>query len=191
MKKESIHTMTIRFVMMITMLMMFCVNANAQTGVVRKSAKTETVDGKKYYIHTVEKGQTLYAIAKAYDMTVNDVLVENPDALNGIKPGQVLRIPYQKQTGTTTVTPVPTDTAKYELHKVEAGETIYGICKKYNTTEAVLNSLNPDLKNGLKVGQEIKIPGAVSSTSTTTVTNVVTTAIDTSFKIVRKDVYNI
>src|SRR5438105_1577806 len=59
---------------------------------VTKSKKIETVDNKKYYMHTVEKGQTLYAIAKEYSTTVNDIILENPDAIDGISPGQVLRI---------------------------------------------------------------------------------------------------
>ncbi|HTL81795.1 MAG TPA: LysM peptidoglycan-binding domain-containing protein [Bacteroidia bacterium] len=150
----------------------------------KKSTKTEVIDGKKYYLHTVEKGQTLYAIAKAYDYTVNDVLVENPDAMNGIKPGQVLKIPYTK--AVAVVTPV-VDTSTYSLHKVEQGETVYGLTKKFNVTEDELLKLNPDIKNGLKVGEEIKIP----KTASAQVTNVIPTPVDTNFVLHQKDIYNV
>lgn len=123
---------------------------------VKKSKKTEYVEGKKYYLHTVEKGQTLYAIARAYDLTVNDIIVENPDALNGIRPGQVLRIPAEKKVAPV---PVPVDTGKkYIVHKVAAGETIYGLSKKYGVSENDIYNNNPDARSGLKVGMDLKIP---------------------------------
>ncbi len=128
----------------------------AQKGEIKKSTKIETIDGKKYYDHTVEKGQTLYAIAKVYGLTVNDILLENPDALNGIKPGQVLKIPFEKPA--PVVKSNPADTT-YFIHKVESGQTVYSLAKQYNVTEESILKLNPDAKNGLKIGQDLKIPG--------------------------------
>ena len=61
-----------------------------------KSKKTEVIAGVKYYIHTVERGQTLFAIAKIYGRTVNDIVIENPESIDGIKPGQELKIPFDK-----------------------------------------------------------------------------------------------
>lgn len=160
----------------------------AQTdGGVKKSKKTEIVDGKKYYLHTVEKGQTLYAIAKAYDLAVNDILVENPDALNGIKPGQVLRIPAQKPVPVTTK-PVQKDTA-YFIHKVEPGQTLYSICKTYEVKEEAVLALNPEAKAGLKIGQELKIPGKKSATAVVVPNNTIIS--DTTFKTVKKPVYHV
>lgn len=161
-------------------------------GGVKKSKKTEVVDGRKYYVHTVEKGQTLYAIAKAYDLTVNDVLVENPDALNGIKPGQNLRIPFEKKV-TTKPLEVTKDTSKFVLHKVEAGQTLYSLAKKYNTTEQAILDLNPEAKSGLKVGMELKIP--VKNTSAVAVIPLKPDTVpgkpDTIIAGTKKDIYNI
>jgi len=50
-------------------------------------------NGKVYYLHEVEKGQTLYSIARTYKVTVDDVTRENVIASYGIAPGQVLKIP--------------------------------------------------------------------------------------------------
>jgi LysM repeat protein len=141
------------FVVMVMLLSVSCV---AQKGDVKKSTKTETIEGKKYYLHTVEKSQTLYAIAKAYDLTVNDIVVENPDALNGIKPGQVLRIPAQKPVA--VFKPVVTDTG-YFIHKVKAGETLYGIENLYKVSHEDILKLNPAAKGGIKAGEDLKIPG--------------------------------
>jgi LysM repeat protein len=44
-------------------------------------------------MHQVQKGQTLYSIARAYTVTVDMLSRENAITANGIKEGQVLRIP--------------------------------------------------------------------------------------------------
>jgi LysM repeat protein/ABC-type branched-subunit amino acid transport system substrate-binding protein len=160
----------------------------AQDGI-KKSKKTETIEGKKYYIHTVEKGQTLYAIAKTYELTVNDILLENPDAMNGIKPGQTLRIPFDKKGSITTVVVAPDTSKKFILHKVEPQQTVYSISKKYNVTELQIYDLNPDARLGLKIGQDLKIP-ITPGVVTTNPNNPDTTKKD-SVVSVMKDVYNI
>jgi LysM repeat protein/ABC-type branched-subunit amino acid transport system substrate-binding protein len=169
----------------IFLAMFFCAPVFAQKGEIKKSTKTETVEGKKYYLHTVEKGQTLYAIAKAYNLAVNDILLENPDALNGIKPGDVLKIPFEKPA--VPVKPVVNDTASF-IHKVESGQTLYSISKMYGTTEDAILKLNPTAKAGLKIGQDLKIPGkknTVPAIGTTTASGT-----DTLFLVNKKAVYN-
>jgi LysM repeat protein/ABC-type branched-subunit amino acid transport system substrate-binding protein len=183
----------IRFLFLI---LLFTANGIALTaqndGGVKKSKKTEVVDGRKYYVHTVEKGQTLYAIAKAYDLTVNDVLVENPDALNGIKPGQNLRIPFEKKTAGKPIE-ITKDTSKFVLHKVEGGQTLYSLAKKYNTTEQAILDMNPDAKSGLKVGMELKIPVKNTSAVAVIALNPDTAKAkkDSVIAGVKKEVYNI
>jgi ABC-type branched-subunit amino acid transport system substrate-binding protein/LysM repeat protein len=72
-----------------------------------KSNKTEQINGKEFYIHTVKKGQTLYMIAKAYEIDINEIIQENPQVKEGLRAGQKLRIPVAEnlesptnQTGT-------------------------------------------------------------------------------------------
>ncbi|MGL5889761.1 MAG: PBP1 and LysM peptidoglycan-binding domain-containing protein [Bacteroidia bacterium] len=137
----------------------------AQGDGIKKSKKTEIIDGKKYYLHTVEKGQTLFGIARAYGLSVNDVQVENPDALNGIKPGMVLKIPAQKPLPPVNTTPKPQtttvakDTSTF-LYTAQPGQTLYSIAQQNNTTVERLQELNPELKiSGLRAGQQIKVPG--------------------------------
>ncbi len=121
-----------------------------------KSPNTTVISGVKYYLHTVEKGQTLFAIAKGYDFSLNDIVLENPEAINGIKPGQVLKIPFKK---IKKVEPAPlVADANFSLHKAEQGQTLYSIAKQYNTTIEKLKAANPELESGLKSGQTIKIP---------------------------------
>ena len=58
------------------------------------SKEIQEFNGKNYYIHEVKQGQTVYSIAKAYGVTTDAVFDVNTFAREGIKPGQLLRIPY-------------------------------------------------------------------------------------------------
>ena len=79
-----------------------------------KSTNIKTINGKKYYIHLVEKGQSLYGISKLYGTDVNSVVVENHDAIDGIKVGQELNIPFDTSIKSVALT---IDTNKYMYHK--------------------------------------------------------------------------
>ena len=132
----------------ITLSFVLCIISfvsNSQT----KSTDIKTVNGKKYYIHKVEKGQSLYAIAKTYGMDVNSILAENDDAIDGLKNGQELKIPFESLLPKQALA---IDTNKYLYHKIAKGETVYGITKKYAIDEKKLNSYNPTLVSGLKEG---------------------------------------
>jgi len=127
------------------LLCLFSVIINAQT----KSTDVKTIGGKKYYIHKVEKGQSLYAISKTYGIDVNSILAENDDAIDGLKNGQELKIPFESLLPKQTLA---IDTNKYRYHKVVKGETVYSIIKKYSIEEKKLLSYNPSTTSGLKVG---------------------------------------
>ncbi|MBI4930097.1 MAG: ABC transporter substrate-binding protein [Bacteroidetes bacterium] len=95
----------------------------AQSPTIKKSDKIETIEGKKFYIHSVEKGQTLYSIAKTYGTTVDIVLSNNQDAIDGLKAGDKLKIPFignteaikkeiEKKEITSAQTKTPLDTTQ-------------------------------------------------------------------------------
>lgn len=94
-----------------------------QPPVIKKSDKIEIFDGKKFYIHSVEKGQTLYSIARTYSTTVDIVLANNQDAVDGLKAGDKIKIPYSGNT----------DTVKKEIEK-QSKEPIKKELSKKETT---------------------------------------------------------
>ena len=55
------------------------------------------------------------------------------------------------------------DYYKYDIKKQE---TLFSICKKFNTTEAEILNMNPFIIDGLKVGQTLMIPVKISKIST-------------------------
>jgi len=64
-----------------------------QKSTIKKSEIIENINGKDYYLHFVKQGETLFEIAKAYGITVDNLFKVNPESRGGIKPGQILKIP--------------------------------------------------------------------------------------------------
>ena len=106
-------------------------------------------NGKKYYIHTVTKGQGLFTIERLYGVQEKDILENNPEVFDGLKVGQQLKIPFVKTLQSNS---------KYKIHIIEKGQTIYSISKIYKVAVNEIFALNPELKNGYKIDQKIKIP---------------------------------
>jgi LysM repeat protein/ABC-type branched-subunit amino acid transport system substrate-binding protein len=113
---------------------------------VKISDKIEKQNGKEYYLHTVQKGESVWKIAKAYSVTSEDIFSSNPDAKKEIKPGQVLKVIVKNKK------------VEYQNHTVEKGESLYKIAKKYNVSIESITNANPDLGEKIKPGQILKIP---------------------------------
>jgi LysM repeat protein/ABC-type branched-subunit amino acid transport system substrate-binding protein len=131
--------------------------ASAQT----KSSNVQTIEGKKFYIHKVEKGQSLYAISKLYAVTLEELYVLNPELKNGSKAGQEIKVPYAGATHTSAAgsnsTATQPDSSKYLTYRITKGETVYSITRKFNLSEKQLITYNPSLAEGLKEGQLIVV----------------------------------
>jgi LysM repeat protein len=69
---------------------------------------------KVYYLHEVQKGQTLYSIAIAYKVTIYDITRANEIPPNGIYAGQVLRIPESSSLTLTEPGNIPPAQTKEE-----------------------------------------------------------------------------
>ncbi len=125
------------------------------TEVIRSQEKT-IIDGKLYYIHTVLKGQTLYSISKAYEVTQDEIKITNPqvDVLN-LKEGLAIRIPDSKLKQAAVY---PENREDFYEHEVRRGQTVYSLSKKYNVSEAVIYHYNPWAHEGIKANQTIWIP---------------------------------
>ncbi len=144
---------------------------------IHKTRSSATINGLKYYLHTVEKGQTLFAIAKFYQRDVNDIVIDNPEAIDGIKPGQILKIQIAKKKPSQLTS---NDTINYILHKVEKSQTLYSISKHYGVSIEKLRALNPELADGLKANQMLKIPSVKANPDTIATTVVTTTSVTTT-----------
>lgn len=157
-------------------------------GFAQKKESNESTSTKNFKTHKVEKGQSLYAIAKLYNVELNSIIMENPDAIDGIKTGQELKIPIAKPSSEKNDIKQqeknPASPPNSSTHKVIKGETIYAICKKYNISQEQLISLNPSLKDGLMENQLLTIkidePKKVENKNTEIKNTTTTTTLNTT-----------
>ncbi len=106
--------------------------------------------------YKVKSGDTLYSIAKKYNISVDELKELNNLKNNNITVGQVLKIksniPSEEVTGKN-------------YYIVKSGDTLYSIAKKYNTTVDEIKKLNNLKSNNLSIGMELKIKEEPSSTN--------------------------
>ena len=121
---------------------------------------TNNVQDLDIFYHTVEQGQTVYSIAKMYDVMVIDIYKLNPGSEEVIKAGQQLKIP-QKRFEEKSILNVRSDD-NYTIHVIQKDETIFSLSKKYNVNEEKILEANPGLsKATFTIGKRIRIPKTV------------------------------
>ncbi|MGB8357571.1 MAG: LysM peptidoglycan-binding domain-containing protein [Bacteroidales bacterium] len=146
--------------MLFVAMMFYPVVLPAQVPVEVSSQKI-VVEGKVYYMHQVKKGQTLYSISKAYNITVEQLAGANMIPPNGIYEGQMLKVPGsaggQRTTagvqpataGAQTAKPGATTRARqderYIYHRVTRGETLASIAGEYGISVRDLKKANKHL----------------------------------------------
>ncbi len=133
--------------------------------------------------HEVQPKETLFGIAKQYEISLEELNVANPElAETGLKAGQKIIIPTKViSNGTLSKKEIPKSESKKELvlkdkngksaaesevlktttltHEVLPSETKFGIAKQYGISIADIDTANPILENeALKAGQKIRIP---------------------------------
>jgi LysM repeat protein len=103
--KEKTESMSLtRFMPVIALMITLAVPTVASAQVpVQVSEEKVVTGGTVYYMHQVQKNQTLYSISRAYRVSIDMITSENEIPVNGIQTGQVLRIPASDQQ--TSVTP--------------------------------------------------------------------------------------
>jgi len=125
--------------------------------IINKSDDIVYILGRQYYIHTVEKGQTLFSLAKIYNVSVDQIIFINKEAINTLKSGDILRIPVIDQ----NYIPEPITKIDFKTHKVEKNESLFGISQKYNVSQDEIIKYNPQVLNGIRKGMKLKIPFVV------------------------------
>ena len=133
---------------------------------VEKSPVIVFINGKKYYVHTVKSGDTLYSIAKAYEVGENDIRECNPNVGDGLRIDQTVKIPVPAS-AIIKANAEKKRKKDYIVHKVKAGQTLYAIARDYNISVAQLREDNPSVNpQALSVGESLWIRRTAIGSST-------------------------
>lgn len=151
------------------MLMLFLLPLVSSAAI--DSVGLETIEGKRYILHKVEKGEGLYGIARIYGTTPSTLQTVNNLSNTILDLGQIIRVPFKSSNVSKTaviaessekIEPIvknpKIDKTQFTNHTVGKGETLYQIAKKYGTTVTEIRELNKIKGTSLAYRQRLKIP---------------------------------
>lgn len=124
----------------ITILTMWSVTLWGQSN---RSKVVLDIDGRNFYVHVVESGESVENIATAYSLDSGEVMQENRlTQKDTISKGRVLRIPCYERI--SRITPKRND-SRYERYAPNRGESLFGIAKEYAISLDTLLADNPSI----------------------------------------------
>lgn len=126
---------------------------------IERSTNIVFINGTKYYIHAVQAGETLYALAKAYGVSEEAITASNVSAREGLKAGERIKIPLNEAEKAQADSRSERKLKKtFSTHFVAKGETLYSIARRYEISVETVLEDNPDLDpTHLKLGERILI----------------------------------
>lgn len=129
------------------------------------------INGRKYSIHKVTSKETWTSLSKEYKTSTQALMSANPGVMD-LKTGQVINVPLTleevraEKSGPKTenepnkqITLASEDNLQVgsKYHEVKAGETLYGIAKKYGVKPSEIRSWNKMEKDQVNLGQKLII----------------------------------
>lgn len=136
------------------------------------------------FYHTIESGQTVYAIATMYGVSVDDIYKLNPGSEEGIQSGSTLRIPQKNH----LEIPSSEKADNYLYHTIQPKETLYSLSIKYNVPATRIIAANPGLSTEtFTIGKNIRIPSGKVEQQPTTVTEKKTVQSEMEYTVQKKE----
>jgi LysM repeat protein len=147
------------------------------------SVGVENLDGKKVILHKLDPKDNYYSIGRRYNVKPGDIIKFNNNA--PLKIGGIIKVPtdrsfvetikpavVKKQADTTPALPTPTaqqqpvqqptqsatnTSGATQTYKVSAGETLYAIAKRFNSTVEDITKLNNLTSTTVSPGQVLQV----------------------------------
>ena len=115
--------------------------------------------GKKYYVYTVKKGDSLFGISRDYNWNYSELQRLNPKAISPLEKGLKIYYPSdnEDQESAIQVEAIDGNIITPVSHVVKRGETVYGISRMYKIPEETIYRLNPSSKKGIREGEVLKL----------------------------------
>ncbi|MGF7216157.1 LysM repeat protein [Spirosoma lacussanchae] len=157
--------------------------ASSSEPMLTDSVGVEKKDGKRFILHRVDEGQTLFAIARRYGRSVAEIKAANPDMTDAVRYDQLVRIPLpdgalsrkqekaidkaikkeeKEQKRVAKAEPDVNkdakrtdDPARSGIHVVEPGQTLYSLAVRYGVSQDDLRRWNSLSANNVLIGQAL------------------------------------
>ncbi|HNQ12105.1 MAG TPA: LysM peptidoglycan-binding domain-containing protein [Bacteroidia bacterium] len=165
-KKKSIISVALLSLLLLT------IQTEAQQKNVVKS-----VNGTGYILHKVTPKQTWFELSRIYELSLEELMEANPGVIE-LKINQIVQIPSRKSSLAVDPNPVLKSTTeivvsndqKNKFHIVLAGESLYGISKRYNQSITDLKMWNALESDQISVGQSLVVGYIHNSSKTIDIT---------------------
>lgn len=120
---------------------------------------SSVVFSQKTIKHTVVSGESIYSIAKKYDVSESDIYELNPKSKGALlQLKTVLVIPNKKSKSKEKKEVASSKNVNKETHVVASGESLYKIAKQYDLSLDKLKELNPDINpESIQIGDKIVV----------------------------------
>jgi membrane-bound lytic murein transglycosylase D len=114
----------------------------------------------------VQRGETLFGVARRYGLSVAQLTEANPDLNSNIQPGQTIQLPSNASATRVAAHVQPASftspaqkTTKPTRYTVKRGDTLHAIAQRFDVSLTDIKAWNPDLKNNSKVraGQTVVV----------------------------------
>lgn len=158
------------FGLLIVLLLAFN-SSFAGFNIAKDSLGIDKKDGLTFILHKVDAKETFYSISRRYNVSIDEIVNNNPETKEGLRLEQVIRIPYNQEKPVQTS--VAQNSPKAErilekgtvIHTVKPSETLFSISRHYNVKIDDIKSWNNFNGNELNIGQELVIKNNASEKS--------------------------
>ncbi len=140
-------------------LILLCITTGVVYSQNLKENELVVIEGKKFILHQVRTGETVFSISKNFKVESSELTKYNPGISEGLSIGEILKIPFNEDVDLS-------DLPRYEKgdptgfieHTVKnRKETAYALSKMYGITVEEIYAYNPTVRK-FKKGMTIKIP---------------------------------
>lgn len=119
---------------------------------IEKSTEITTIGSKQYYMHHVKAGETLYSLARVYEVTEEEIKNLNPEINElGLQADMVIGIPVKVDDGYQ-------GGQGYFVYTVQESERTKSLIRRFDVSPDDFHRLNPSVGSRVFVGQKVLIP---------------------------------
>jgi LysM repeat protein len=134
------------------------INASPKFDSLFAEVKIEKIQEVIFLDHKVKRGESLWLIARKYDVRIKDIIAINKLAKEKyIRPGQILQIPADGSDNYRKIALTKSVGTKQVYHTVRSGDTLSEIAMVYRTSVNKIKKWNGIRSDRIYPGQKLKI----------------------------------